>query len=589
MRHVPCGIAAQCPQLQKLVRRCHVVSVLCAIVLCAIVLCAGGQSALWGQATQENQAVQVAADFQTQELITAKAASWVFNLNDTPRLIWRDVEVVQKLGGNISLQLQWFDQDLVPAVKPNHPGRWLAYVEGIAPNQFPFRRAFTFFAIPAQLDGKLAPDLKLQFPHFNTPTTSPIWGEHREEIEKTVGDFLIRGVLENQAGAILLANIYESPIRNRPAYFMESAAVANADSHVALQQKLHPSPLGQRTLLPPRPLDKPATQLHSADPQTVGLTAASKQQIDDYCRRWQLDTEEPFVSLVAKKGVIITHEAFGSDASGKPIDRDYRCWIASLTKTVTGIMFSQYIDQDLIGLDQTLDEVFDEFPKKHPGVPTFRQCLNHTSGISGGTDYGGMFQPHLENIVLNAIEQNRPGVGSAYSGLGYEMVAKAMERVSAKSAARIYHDHLFQPLGFGDVRLGNAGADGHLTAMELAVLGQWLANRGRYGSLEFISADTFEQLLPQPLMVANAEPYGVGLHWIRHVKPGANEKSKDPRDWLFSAKTIGHGSMAGCILVVDLEQDIVIVQARRKFQDTDNPWWQGFFAVVAQALEPSMK
>ncbi len=524
--------------------------------------------------------------FQNQELITAKSAGWVFNITDTPKLVWRDAETIKDLGVNIPIQIQWFDQDLEPSPAPNHQGRWLAYIEGKAPNQFPFRRAFTFFAIPTNLDGKLAPDLKPKFPNFNTPTTSPIWGEHREEIEKMIGDFVIRGFLENQAGAVLLSNIYESPVRNRSALFIESAQVANADLHAALQQKLHPRSIGSNQLKSPRNLDSSAPLLRVGQPQEIGLTPQSKQQIDDYCRRWQAATGEPFVTLVAKNGVIITHEAFGVDKSGEPIDRDYRCWIASLTKTLTAIMFSQFLDQNLIELDQTLDEVFEEFPKHHPGVPTFRQCLNHTSGLSGITDHGGMFQPHLENIVLNAIDVNRPGIASAYSGLGYEIVAKAMERTVGKSAVRIYHDHLFEPLGFGDVRLGNAGSDGHLTALELGILGQWLANRGRYGSLEFISPTTFEQLLPQPLDVPNAEPYGAGLHWFRHVKPGTPEKSTDPHDWLFSATTVGHGSMAGCILVVDLEQQLVIVQARREFHDNDNSWWQGFFPVVAQAIDP---
>ena len=40
------------------------------------------------------------------------------------------------------------------------------------------------------------------------------------------------------------------------------------------------------------------------------------------------------------------------------------------------------------------------------------------------------------------------------------MVAKAMEMVTGKSAARIYDEHLFRPLGFGDVRMGNASSSG---------------------------------------------------------------------------------------------------------------------------------
>jgi CubicO group peptidase (beta-lactamase class C family) len=197
---------------------------------------------------------------------------------------------------------------------------------------------------------------------------------------------------------------------------------------------------------------------------------------------------------------------------------------------------------------------------------------------------GGMRNPHLENVVLNGIDVLEPGKTYAYCGLGFELVAKAMEIVSGQCAVRLYHEHLFEPLGFGDVELGNASADGHFTARELGILGQWLANQGSYGDQEFISPETFEELLPKPLGVPNApETYGLGLQWIRHLKPGAPADSKDPNDLLFSPRTVGHGSFSGCIMVVDLDQGLVIVQVRRKFADADNAWWTRFFQTIAAA------
>ena len=55
----------------------------------------------------------------------------------------------------------------------------------------------------------------------------------------------------------------------------------------------------------------------------------AKTKIDEVCRAWAADTGEPFVTLVARQGVIVTHEAFGRDPSGQPITRDYRCWVAN--------------------------------------------------------------------------------------------------------------------------------------------------------------------------------------------------------------------------------------------------------------------
>jgi CubicO group peptidase (beta-lactamase class C family) len=300
------------------------------------------------------------------------------------------------------------------------------------------------------------------------------------------------------------------------------------------------------------------------------------------------DTGEPLVTLVARRGVIVTHEAFGRDATGQPLTRDYRCWVASITKTVTALLFSQFVDQNLIGWDDPLSVVFPDYPRDASCVPTFRQCFNHTSGLAGHGEFGGMRNPHLENVILNGIDVNKPNVVYAYSGLGFELAAKAMETFAGKTAVRLYDDHLFRPLGFGDVPIGNASSDGRFTALELGVLAQWVANRGSYGEWEFITPRTFDQLLPEPLCVADrgfVDDEGIGLHWIRHVKPGAPQNSKRSEDLLFSPRTVGHGSFSGCIFVVDLDRQLVVTQVRKQSGPRSAEWSARFFQTIAAQLE----
>jgi CubicO group peptidase (beta-lactamase class C family) len=271
--------------------------------------------------------------------------------------------------------------------------------------------------------------------------------------------------------------------------------------------------------------------------------SSAKAKIDDFCREWATATGEPFVTMIVSDGQVVTHEAFGATKDGQPIDRDYRCWIASITKTVTGIMFARFIDQNLIGLDDSLSSVFPDYPKNNPHVPTFRQCLNHTAGFEGHGDFGGVNNPHFENLILNAIEINE---------------------------------------------LGNASSDAEMTAAELSALGQLLLGRGSYRGHQFFRPDTFDQLLPQSLSVTDAPShgYGVGLHWIRHRRPSTEPKGQQNGELLFSSNTIGHGSFSGCILVIDLDRKLVITQARREFREQDDTWFQRYFAVVADALKP---
>ena len=169
---------------------------------------------------------------------------------------------------------------------------------------------------------------------------------------------------------------------------------------------------------------------------------------------------------------------------------------------------------------------------------------------------------------------------------GFQLAAKAMEIKSGKCAARIYHEHLFAPLGLQDIIMGNTSSDGEFTAMELAIIGQLLANEGSYGEYQFMSPETFKGMRPkttgEPTL---ASEHGLGLHRIRHRRPGTSENPAEPGDLLFSKNTFGHGSLSGCILVVDPDQQLVIVQARKQFRQLDNEYWTRFFQVVADAIK----
>ncbi len=527
-------------------------------------------------------------EFQSLELFTARQGSWIFPLASPPKVVWRDAEAAQKFGFAPGLVIRWFDSNLEEAKLPNKGGRWIALLEGTAPNKTPFRRALTFFALPSQLDGSNAfiPDLTVQLPYFPGPNAPAAWKEHQSEFDRSSRDFLVKSLMDHEQGAIMVAGIAESPELGRAKKFPEWTAAMNAQHHLNLKLMLMAGDAPRQVLNLPRNLSNPAPIIRPGSAEEAGVPEHAKSAIDTFCQEWAAATKEPFVTLVAKNGVIITHASFGTDSRGKSIDLDYRCWVASITKTMTAIMFSQLVDQGLIELDWTLDRVFPEYPANASYVPTFRQLLNHTSGLSGHGEWGGMFNPHLENIVLNGIDVNAPGKKHEYCGLGFELAAKAMEIKTGKCAAKIYHEHLFAPLGFQDIVMGNASSDGEFTAMELAVIGQLLANSGSYGQHQFISPETFNEMRPKSTREPTvAGEHGLGLHHIRHRRQGVPTNLAEPSALLFSENTFGHGSFSGCILVVDPDQQLVIVQARKQFHPMDNEYWRRFFQVVADAVK----
>lgn len=527
--------------------------------------------------------------FQSQELITAKSGGWVFAPLMSPRIIWRDVDEVRRLHGDVDFQVRWFDAELVEFPKPEHPGRWMAWISGTAPNGTAFRRSLTFFALPPDIFSGSVPDMTVAFPKFPGPNALASLLEHKSEFVRLGSDSMTRSLLDSEKGAILIAGVFESKPLGRPARHTESASVVNDDYHLALKLKLLGLKDCVRALQSPRHLEIAVSALHEGSTEQAGVASDAKARIDTLCQAWADDTGEPFVTLIARRGVIVTHRAFGRDGNGNNPPLDYRCWVASLTKTVTSLMFSQFIDQGLIQLDAPISSVFSDFPANDPHVPNFRQCLNHTSGLTGHGDFGGMKNPHLENIILNGIDANEPNARYAYSGMGFELAAKAMEIVSGKSAARIYAEHLFKPLGFGDVAIGNASSDGEFTAMELGILAQLVANHGRYGSNEFISATTFQLLLPQPMQVddgSQTAEQGLGLHRIQHRRMDGPKNSKSSEELLFGPKTLGHGSFSGCVFVVDPDQNLVITLVRRQTGIRHPDWSTKFFQTIADVISP---
>lgn len=58
--------------------------------------------------------------------------------------------------------------------------------------------------------------------------------------------------------------------------------------------------------------------------------------------------------------------------------------------------------------------------------------------MAGHGEFGGMHNPHLENVVLHAIDVNEPNVKYAYGGMGFDLAAKAMEIVAGRTAVRLY-------------------------------------------------------------------------------------------------------------------------------------------------------
>lgn len=76
---------------------------------------------------------QARRESQSQELMLAKSGTWIFQPGETPRILWRDVETVRRLGCDGHLRVRWFDAKLNESPEPNASGRCSPGLRGPRP------------------------------------------------------------------------------------------------------------------------------------------------------------------------------------------------------------------------------------------------------------------------------------------------------------------------------------------------------------------------------------------------------------------------------------------------------------------------
>lgn len=498
---------------------------------------------------------------------------------EPPPVMWADPLEVQRLEGKLPLKVRWFDKDLHEVTSPTKTGLCSAYVEGRLRDGTPLRRAISALCCGEQLSHSIwSPEYRRAFegrqyevPYFGKPFDRQVWTEQAAMSGRWASSLLQGALHENPDGALLLNALLEAKPGEKQPYGENLPLVLSDDLQLAVKLKVQGLEGTTRPLAPARKLNGVAARvLRKGTPEEAGIKPGTKERIDAVCAKWAEETSEPFAILVARHGVIVTHEAFGRNPDGTSATIEMKTQLASITKAISGLLFARFVDQKLAAIDDPLGKYLPDFPTTGQKALTFRHCFTHTSGLQGHGEWGGLRNPHLENAVLNLLPclYPRPGEAHMYNGMGYDLAGKTMEVITGKSILRLFEEGLFAPLGISGVQIDDMAFGAEMSAYELGVFGQTLCNRGSYGTTEIVSRSTFDQLVPRPLVqyypgIENKTiEWGIGLHWMRDAKPGKQVDSPNPQDHIFSMHTIGHGSATNCVLCVDLDNDLVVVQVR---------------------------
>lgn len=338
--------------------------------------------------------------------------------------------------------------------------------------------------------------------------------------------------------------------------------------------------------------------LEEAAPGEVAVDPAGLSAVDSIIEGWIARGATPGAALVVgRRGKLLRLRGYGridwEEAS--PAANDSTIWdLASLTKTLaTTTAVMMLADAGRVRLDEPLHTYLPDWPATGPlaGI-TLRNLLRHDAGLRAFAPLwrleGGTANPVA---AIAALEPAYPtGTRTVYSDLGPILAGAVVERISGMSLNAFVDRYLVAPLGLretafsprqvatrcgcfdrvaptetdrtgargqirGDVHDPNAfalgGVAGHAglfsSARDLAVLAQFLLDRGRFGGRELVRAPTVATFVRR-----QGEESTRTLGWDT---PGERSSAGD----LFSEESFGHTGFTGTSLWVDPAQELFVV------------------------------
>src|SRR6267378_3813339 len=127
------------------------------------------------------------------------------------------------------------------------------------------------------------------------------------------------------------------------------------------------------------------TRLRSGDPEEVAMAMPLVSRAARLAERWVAEGHTSgLVVLVARRGVVVLHEAFGRlspEADAPALPRDALFPIASITKPITATAVMCLVEDGLVGLNRPVPQYIPEFAGEGKEHVTIRHLLTHTSGL----------------------------------------------------------------------------------------------------------------------------------------------------------------------------------------------------------------
>jgi serine-type D-Ala-D-Ala carboxypeptidase len=383
-------------------------------------------------------------------------------------------------------------------------------------------------------------------------------------------------------------------------------------------------------------------------PDEVGMSSARVKRAAQLAESFVTQGMTPaLVVLVARRGTIVLHEAFGRldperDAS-LPVDAIFP--LASITKAITAAAATTLVEDGILGLHRPIIEYLPELVGQGKEAIMVQHLMTHTSGfrdadiaehIARKRQAGEIPTPDDSDGVLAELYRlfpfvqqldaatdaplwKAPGIEMSYCQYGYSLLEQIVVRVSGRSLSDLARERIFEPLGMPDTSYGlpehrryravrrsvelGWGVMGtreyeattwpfvsaFSTTRDTATFGQMFLNRGRYGDCRVFSPAAVAALTRNQIPGVPAtyrDEFFPEASWSLAWDVRGNKKAlRDAA--LFSSETFEHGGAGGVCLCIDPVNDIIVayfsVQVHQG-QRIGSPMWRGdLFADAAIA------
>jgi CubicO group peptidase (beta-lactamase class C family) len=182
---------------------------------------------------------------------------------------------------------------------------------------------------------------------------------------------------------------------------------------------------------------------------------SKEQQVDQLFNAYKGGKVPGASVMVIRDGKQILTRSYGMADLEKSIsvhpETNFR--LASITKQFTATSVMMLVEQGELSLDDTLTDLFEDFPE-YGGNVTLRHLLQHNSGLIDyeslmPDEYVGQASDRDALASMYDVDSTyfEPGTEYRYSNTGYAMLAMLIEDVSGMTFAKFLQERIFGPLG----------------------------------------------------------------------------------------------------------------------------------------------